>query len=60
MLHIHWGKTLDAFENQHRVQLIEYAHIFPITDFCIMVIPEAIFHARIVKIWFSWNTWHIN
>ena len=30
-------------------QLIKYAHICPITDFHIMVIPEAIFQAGAVK-----------
>ena len=48
-MHIHWGKTLDAFENQHRSSLNMHAHIYPITDFPIMVIPEAIFPAGAVK-----------
>ena len=43
-MHNHWVKTLDAFEKQHR-KLIKYAHIDPITDFCILVIPMAIFQA---------------
>ena len=42
-MHIHWGKTLDAFEKQHHAQLIGYAYIYPMTDFCIMDVPVAIF-----------------
>ena len=30
-------------------QLIKYAHIDPITDFCILVIPDVIFQARAFK-----------
>ena len=47
-MHIHWGKTMDAFEKPAS-QLIKYVHIDPITDFCILVIPEAIFPARAFK-----------
>ena len=47
-LHIHWGKTLDTFENQQRSSL-NMNKFYLITDFCIMVIPEAIFQAGTVK-----------
>ena len=30
-------------------QFIKYEHNFPIADFGIMLIPEAVFHARAVK-----------
>ena len=45
MVHIHWCKTLEAFENQS----LKYAHIDPISDFCILVIPEAIVQAGAFK-----------
>ena len=50
-MHIHWGQNLGHFRkpasqlNMH----IKYAHIDPITDFCILIIPEAVFQARAVK-----------
>ena len=31
-------------------QLIKYVHIDPVTDFCILVIPETIFQAREFKV----------
>ena len=43
-MHIHWGKTLDDFENQH---FSSYAHIYPNTDFRIKVIPQAISWANV-------------
>ena len=42
VMHIHWGKNLDAFENQHCSSF--NMHIYNlVTDFRILVIPEAIF-----------------
>ena len=41
-MHIHCGKNLDAFENQHCSSF--NMHIYNlVTDFRILVIPEAIF-----------------
>ena len=42
------GQDLGRFRKP-AAQLIKYAHIDPITDFCILVIPEAIFQARAFK-----------
>ena len=41
-MHIHWGKTLDAFENQQRSSSLNMRILIPITHFRILVIPEAI------------------
>ena len=47
-MHIHWGQGLGRFRKPAS-QLIKYVHIYPITDFHSMVIPEAIFIARAVN-----------
>ena len=47
-MHIHFGKTLDAFENQHRSSL-NMRILTQITNFPIMVITEVIFQAGTVK-----------
>ena len=47
-MRIHWGKTLDAFENQHHSSL-NMRILIQIIDFCIFVIPEAIFQAGAVN-----------
>ena len=44
-MNIHWGKTFQVF-GKPASQVIKYAHIDPITDFCILVLPEAIVQAR--------------
>ena len=38
------------------LQLIKYTHADPITDFCILVFPDAIFSSQGLKIWYSWST----
>ena len=48
-MHLHWGKTLDAFEKPASQQLIKYTHIYLIIDFRLLVIPEAILQARAFK-----------
>ena len=48
-MHIHWGKTLDAFENQHHSSSLNMCIITRLLIFHILVIPEAIFQARAVK-----------
>ena len=38
-----------AVKLNHSLTLIKYAHINPISDFCIFVIPDAIFQAGAFK-----------
>ena len=47
-MHIHWGKTLDAFENQYNSSL-NMRILTRLLFFCILIIPEAIFQARAFK-----------
>ena len=47
-MHIHLGQDLGRFRKPAS-QLIKYAHIDPITDFCILVIPETIFQTSAFK-----------
>ena len=48
-MHIHCGMQDLGHIRKPTSQLIKYAHMDPITDFCILVIPEAIFQARSFK-----------
>ena len=48
VMHIHWGQTLYAFENQHHSSL-NMRNFAQFSDFLILVIPEAIFQAGAVK-----------
>ena len=48
-MHIHWGNTLYAFENQHRSSL-NMRNFAELLIFRILVIPEAIFQAGAVKV----------
>ena len=51
-MHIHWDKTLDAFEDQHYSSLnICILTRLLIFAFCILVIPEAIFSCHQAALW---------
>ena len=55
-MHIHWGKTLDAFETQYRSSF-NIRILTQLLIFAFWWLPKAVFSSQNLIIWYQQNEW---